>query len=196
VNISLRTEILSTVRIPLYVKVEGHHIPFMVTVLATSTGPLVEADREELDYGSVEVLKDVTQKLKIKNKSKIPAEYTAFTKLKESIWKVIQRHGVLQPDDEREIEVVCNADEVQKFQDTLHIIINNGVDLEVGLKAKGTGSTLFCRNNLETIDFGVEYTHQNITKEFFLENRGRKPMKIQWVRTTKLDKKKKQTDPK
>ena len=67
----------------------------MVTVLATSTGPLVEADRDELDYGSVEVLTDKTEKLRIKNKSKIPAEYTAFTKHKESIWKVIQRHGVL-----------------------------------------------------------------------------------------------------
>lgn len=84
----------------------------MLTVLATSTGPLVEADTEELDWGAVEVLTDSPKRLTIKNKSKIPAEYTAFTKQKESIWKVIQRHGVLQPDDERQIEVVCNADEV------------------------------------------------------------------------------------
>jgi len=118
----------------------------MVTVLATSTGPLVEADKDELDYENCEVLIDKSKTLRIRNKSKIPAEYTAFTKSKESIWKVIQRHGVLQPDDEREIEVVCNADEVQKFQDTLHIIINNGHDLEVALKAKGTGSTLYCKN--------------------------------------------------
>ena len=66
-SISLKTEILSTVRIPLYIKVEGHHIPFMVTVLATSTGPVVEADREELDYGNVEALKDYTEKLTIRN---------------------------------------------------------------------------------------------------------------------------------
>jgi len=189
VNIALKTETLGPVRIPLYVKVEGHHIPFMVTVLATSTGPTVEADRVELDYGNVEVLRDYTERLKITNKSRIPAEYTAFTKQQESIWKVIQRHGALQPDDEREIEVVCNADEVQKFQDTLHIIINNGVDLEVALRAKGTGSTLYCKDPLGTVDFGTEYTHQPVTKEFFLENRGRKPMKIQWVRTTKLDRK-------
>ena len=82
-------------RIPLYIKVEGHHIQFMVTVLATSTGPTVEADRVELDYGNVEVLKDFVKCLKIKNKSRIPAEYTAFTKQQESIWKVIQRHGAL-----------------------------------------------------------------------------------------------------
>jgi len=117
------------------------------------------ADKEELDYGSVEVLKDYTEKLMIKNKSEIPAEYTAFTKQKESIWKVVQRQGVLQPGDEREIEVMCNADEVMKFQDTLHIIINNGVDLEVALRAKGVGSTLFCQSSLSTVDFGTEYTH-------------------------------------
>jgi len=37
-----------------------------------------------------------------------------------------------------------------------------------------------------------------VVKEFFLENRGRKAMKIQWVRTTKLDRKnqKKQGDAK
>jgi hydrocephalus-inducing protein len=63
-----------------------------------------------------------------------------------------------------------------KFIDTLHIIINNGVDLEVVLRAKGIGSTLYCKTNLNNgVDFGTEYTHSNITKEFFLENRGRKP---------------------
>lgn len=115
VNIALRTEILQPVHIPLYIKVEGHHIPFMVTVHAAPRGPEVEPDREELDYGNVEALKDETRTLTIRNASQIPAEYTAFTKQKESIWKVIQRHGILQPGEKREIEVVCNADEVQKF---------------------------------------------------------------------------------
>jgi hydrocephalus-inducing protein len=56
----------------------------------------------------------------------------------------------------------------------LHIIINNGVDLEVKLQAKGVGSTLYCKDNLSTIDFGTEYTFTGVTKEYFLENRGRK----------------------
>ena len=161
----------------------------MVSILATSIGPIVSVNKTELEYNNVEVLKDYIEKIVIKNESKIPAEYTAFTKNKESVWKVIQRHGVLNPDEEKELEVVCNADEVQKFQDTLHIIINNGVDLEVALRAKGIGSTLYCKENLNVIDFGTEYTHSNITKEFFLENRGRKQMKIQWVRNMKLERK-------
>ena len=186
---TLKTEILSNIRIPLYIKVEGYHIPFMVTIMATSIGPIVSVNKTELEYDNVEVLKDYVQKLSIKNESKIPAEYTAFTKNKESVWKVIQRHGILNPDEEKELDVVCNADEVQKFQDTLHIIINNGLDLEVALRAKGVGSTLYCKENLNLIDFGTEYTFNNITKEFFLENRGRKQMKIQWVRNAKAERK-------
>jgi hydrocephalus-inducing protein len=69
--------------------------------------------------------------IKITNTSEIEAEYTAFTKQKESIWKVVQRHDVLKPGETKQIDVLCCADEVQKFTDTLHIIVSNGVDEEV-----------------------------------------------------------------
>jgi hydrocephalus-inducing protein len=80
INIALRTEILSAVRIPMYIKVEGHPIPFMVTILATSRGPEVTCDRTELEFAPVTALVDETRKVTIKNESQIPAEYTAFTK--------------------------------------------------------------------------------------------------------------------
>lgn len=195
VKVSLRTEILTKVHIPLYVKIEGYQVPTMVGVNADSRGPQVEANTQELDYGSVDVLEDVSKYLKIQNKSKIPAEYTAFTKQKESIWKVIERYGKLAPDEERDIEVVCLADEVMKFSDTLHIIINNGQDIEVALRAKGVGSTLYCKQlqpdpantmKVTEVNFGTKYTHQNVLEEYFLENRGRKTMSIEWARQTKL----------
>lgn len=116
-----------------------------MTLVAQSIGPIVEVDTEELDFGVIDVLKDVYKSVRISNKSKIDAEFTIFTKSKESIWKVVQRHGILKPGEERKIDVVCNADECQKFTDKLHIIINNGVDLEVFLQAKGSGHTLFCK---------------------------------------------------
>jgi hydrocephalus-inducing protein len=185
-QITLKTEMITNnVRIPMSIKIEGYHIPFMLNILANSTGPKVIIDHEELDFGSVDVLHDVIRPLKITNVSKIPAEYTAFTKNKVSVYKVIQRHGILQPDESKVLDVVCNADECQKFPDTLHIIINNGMDLEVGLKAKGIGTTLACKENLKEVNFGTKYTHSNETLEFFLENRGRKPQKISWSRVTK-----------
>jgi hydrocephalus-inducing protein len=168
-------------------------MPVLLNVMAESIGPIVKVDKADIDYGNVSVLRDYTERVSIKNESKIEAEYTAFTKLKESVWKVVQRHGILKPDETKVIEVVCNADEVQKFQDTLHVIINNGEDKEVNLRAKGIGHTLSCKalEDQGGVDFGTEYTHKNVPKQFFLENRGRKTMQISWVRQTKTDRKKK-----
>lgn len=155
-------------------KVDGHQIQFQLTVLATSIGPIVEVDRAELDFGTVTVLKDCSQQLKVTNTSDITAEYTAFTKQKNSIWRALQRHGFLEPKESRTIDVICNADECMRFVDTLHVVVNNGVDLEVALKARGQGSTLFCKDQLNVVQFGTELTHSSVTREFFLENRGRK----------------------
>ena len=200
----LQTEILGPVRTNFVVKLDGHNIPVMILILASSGGPDVKLDTQEIDFGSVEVLQKKSRFFTITNVGQIDAEYTAFTKNKDSIWKVVDRYGVIKAKQEKQINVVCIADEVQKFQDTLHIIVNNGVDVEVQLKARGTGSTLFCkeRNDAQpagqfkadapwNIDFGTEYTHKHVPRQFFLENRGRKPMKIMWVRTKQMQKKKK-----
>lgn len=88
-------------RTNLIVKLDGQHIPVMIVIVANSIGPIVSVDKTELDYGSVEVLRDYNQKIRIQNKSQIDAEYTAFTKNKESVWKVIQRHGILKPDEDK-----------------------------------------------------------------------------------------------
>jgi len=55
----------------------------------------------------------------------------------------------LKSDEEKTIEVVCNADDVTRFADTLYIVVNNGRDLEVALKARGNGSTLYCKEDLK-----------------------------------------------
>lgn len=89
INVSLRTEILGVIRVPLDIKLEGVPVPVRLQLLANSIGPIVAVDREDIDYGNVDVLKDYTEKIRIKNKSQIDAEFTAFTKNKESIWKVV-----------------------------------------------------------------------------------------------------------
>ena len=106
---------------------------------------------------------------------------------------MIERYGVIKAKEEKTITVSCIADEVMRFQDTLHIIVNNGMDVEVQLKAKGVGNTLFTRVDMKQIDFGTEYTYKQVPRQYFLENRGRKPMKIMWVRQN-IKQKKKPTD--
>jgi hypothetical protein len=58
VQVSLKTEILGQIRVPLDIKLEGVPVPVRIQLLAQSIGPIVKVDREEIDYGSVEVLKD------------------------------------------------------------------------------------------------------------------------------------------
>lgn len=128
-----------------------------------------------MDFGNVNVLKDYSEKILITNKSKIEADFHAFTKNKVSIFKPIQKHGVLQPSESMEIEVLCCADEATKVTDILHFVIKEGVDVDVVLKARGIGSTLFCKEDLTLIPFGIQYTYRKITKEIFVENKGRKP---------------------
>lgn len=56
------------------------------------------------------------------------------------------------------------------------------MDVDVVLKARGVGSTLFCKEDLNLIPFGIQYTHRKITKEIFVENKGRKPQKLTWTK--------------
>lgn len=43
---------------PLDIKLEGVPVPTRITLIANSIGPIVEVDRDEIDFGQVEVLKD------------------------------------------------------------------------------------------------------------------------------------------
>ena len=72
--------ILNRIRIPVYIKLEGTPMPVLLTLMAESIGPIVDVDKKEIDFNAVDVLKDVHEKLTIKNASQIDAEYTAFTK--------------------------------------------------------------------------------------------------------------------
>lgn len=69
INVSLKTEILGVIRVPLDIKLEGVPVPVRLQLLAFSIGPIVAVDREDIDYGNVDVLKDYYEKIRITNKS-------------------------------------------------------------------------------------------------------------------------------
>jgi hydrocephalus-inducing protein len=53
-------------------------------------------------------------------------------------------------------------------------VIREGVDVDVQLKAKGVGSTIFFKDDLNDVNFGVLYTCRSVNKDIFVENKGRK----------------------
>jgi hydrocephalus-inducing protein len=165
--------------------VSPSNIIHTVKLIAESVGPKVIVSEKELDFGPCVVLFDYPKKILISNQSSIEADFHAFTKNKISIFKPIQRHDILPPDKSMEIEIICTADDTVKFNDTLHIVIKEGLDVDVNLKARGTGTTLFCKEALNLINFGIQYTFRNQTKEIFLENKGRRAQRLTWARKAK-----------
>lgn len=85
--------------------------------------------------------------------------------------------------------MICNADDSCKFSDILHFVIKDGNDKDVVLKARGVGSTIYCAEDLENLNFGTIYTFKTEMKEIFIQNRGRKSQKIVW-QGKRVDKKK------
>ncbi len=70
------------------------------------------------------------------------------------------------------ITIVCNPDGQTKFNDILHFVVNQGSDIDIPLKAKGVGETIYSKIPLDVINFGVQYTHRMVPREFFIENKG------------------------
>ena len=184
IKITLIPQKAGHIRIPMHVKILGDNNgqPHMITLVAFCTGPIVAVLTPELDFGKVKVLEDYPMKVTLHNKSDIEAEYTAFTKNRNSCFRVVEKVGNLQPGEVREISVICCADECMGFNEILHVVVKEGDDVDVVLKARGTGTTAFCDTDIKVVDFGTIFTCRNHSKRFVIQNRGRKPQKLKWNR--------------
>ena len=184
IKITLTPQKAGPIRIPMHVKILGDNNgqPHMITLVANCTGPIVAVLTPELDFGKVKVLEDYPLKVTLHNKSDIEAEYTAFTKNRNSCFRVVEKVGNLKPGEVRDISVICCADECIAFNEILHIVVKEGEDVDVVLKARGTGTTAYCEQDLKVVDFGIIFTCRNHTKRYTIQNRGRKPQKLKWNR--------------
>lgn len=61
----------------------------------------------------------------------------------------------MKPEEQMDIEVICSADDANRFMDVLHFVIKEGVDIDVNLRARGIGSTCFCKEDLTNVNFGT-----------------------------------------
>ena len=190
-TVTLKTNKLGEITLPISISIVGNaSSPHTINITANSVGPEVELDAKELDFGNVEVLTDKSQKITITNRSLIEADFHAFTKQSPSIFKPLQKHAILKPQESMSVEVICNPDDAIRFQDTLHFVIKEGAGVDVILKAKGVGSTIFCKDDLKSINFDTQYTFRAVSKEIFIENKGRKEQTLHWQRKKPVEKKK------
>ena len=102
---------------------------------------------------------------------------------------MLLKHGQLKPWEELSIEIVCCADEANRLTDTLHFIIKEGKDVDVALKARSAGHTIFWKDNLDHLDFGVLYTHRSKINNILIENKGNQSQLLQWSKREENKKK-------
>jgi len=91
ISVCLTTKKLGDINLPLSINIVGSNngLPHVITIIASSIGPIVEVEKKKIEFGKVDVLKDYSEKIKITNKSKIEADFHVFTKNRVSIFKPI-----------------------------------------------------------------------------------------------------------
>jgi hypothetical protein len=156
-------------------------------VQAVVVGPKVVASMEEMHFGKVQCLVDVARTLSLHNASLIPAPFKTFIKTTRSKFKVDVLEGVLAPDERVTLTIVANLDDALPHKDELHVVVTDGDNLAVILKAVGTGTTLHCDHDVSTVDFGHVFTSNVCEQSFVMENKGRRVQSIQWINATLRD---------
>ena len=194
-TVKLEAETRGPITVPLYISVSSKVAQERILVKADVLGPQVMVDKQMIDFKEVMVLEKTRDKFTVHNNSEISAKYTAFTREKFSIFQVEQRTGVLQPDEKKELTVVCCPDDAQTFNDVLYIDICDGLHSEVKLTAKAMGTSIRVpgyeseyvevnnkRITMYKVPFGTQYINYEAIKTINVENRGKRRQIIKFDR--------------
>ncbi|GMF21897.1 unnamed protein product [Phytophthora lilii] len=185
VEISLSCEKLGSIRLPMVVTVPGStDLPLSVTLSATGSGPKVELDQPELNWGNCTCLVDHERILRMTNVSLIPASYKTFIRNARSKFQIDRKEGVLMAGESLEFVLVANLDDTIVFKDQLHILITEGDNLVVPLSIRGTGTTMWSPSELRVIDFSHQMTSKECEWSCTLENKGKRVQVLTWVNKT------------
>lgn len=84
INVTLEAKMLDEFRLPMRIEVLGNEAKAStLNIIVFSHGPevdVIDPPNKILDFGTVEVLEDFEQTITLYNKSKIDAEFHAFTR--------------------------------------------------------------------------------------------------------------------
>ncbi|KAL3657260.1 hypothetical protein V7S43_017769 [Phytophthora oleae] len=185
VEISLSCEKLGSIRLPMVVTVPGStDLPLSVTLSATGSGPKVELDQPEINWGNCTCLVDHERILRMTNASLIPAVYKTFIRNARSKFQIDKKEGVLKAGETLDFVLVANLDDTVVFKDQLHILITEGDNLVVPLIIRGTGTTMWSPSELRVIDFNHQMTSKECEWSCTLENKGKRVQVLTWVNKT------------
>ena len=90
------------------------------------------------------------------------------------------RESVLAPNQSMELNAIACLDDTTNHKDQVHIAVAEGETVVVPVSARGTGTTIFCHERLEEMDFGSQFSSTIFERKVTLENKGRRPQTLKW----------------
>lgn len=188
IQITLACEKLGRINLPVHVRISGSEgPPLLATLQAMSVGPCVEPSKPEVNWGKIPCLEDIVEELELHNNSLIPAPFKTFIKSARSKFAVDIKEGVLAPDERLTLRLIAHLDDTTNHKDQLHVLVTEGENLIVPLKARGVGTTVHCDAEISVLDFGSQFTSTTCERTVMLENKGRRAQTLTWVNVTCRD---------
>jgi len=185
VKVRLVVDKLGQAKVPIAVTVAGSlEPPLQAALNFNCIGPRVLVEKPEVKWGNIECLKHEVRSLRITNDSPIPASMNFFLKMGRSRYDISIREAVLDPNQFIDLEINANVDDTTIHKDELHIIVTDSDNIMVPLSARGTGTTMYCSQDIQIIDFGPQLTNNSFERRFTLENKGRRPQQLRWYNET------------
>ncbi|XP_077372587.1 hydrocephalus-inducing protein homolog [Festucalex cinctus] len=168
----------------LYIALFGSIYPPLEVVLScTGRGPIVhlQCQSQQLEFGKIPVLTDITKTIPLFNQAPIPAYFTASMSQQKSPWRVEPSEGEVPPQGHLELKIVANLKDTLLFQDKLDISIQGSQRHTVVLTATGTGTTIVTDKPLQpNLDLGIHFSHGSCEFTFKVTNYGQRMHRLYW----------------
>nr|XP_025038877.1 hydrocephalus-inducing protein-like [Pelodiscus sinensis] len=155
--------------------------PLKIYLVTVGEGPVVYVDPDQIDFGSIRVLKDASRTLHLSNQTVIPAPFRAQMAHSHA-WRIEPSEGVLPPEAEVSLTLIANLDDTVKFQDQVHLFIQNSNTYVIPVQAVGIGTTIVTDKPFApAINLGPHFSLDPCCYRFKITNRGRRTHQLYWV---------------
>ncbi|NWI09406.1 HYDIN protein, partial [Crypturellus soui] len=156
--------------------------PLKIHLVSTGEGPVVYVHPNKIDFGNIQVLRDVSRTLRLSNQSVIPASFWAQMADKCSRWRIEPSEGVVPPKTEVFVSLIANLDDTEKFKDMVNLAIENNSTYEIPVQAVGTGTTIVTDKPFAPeLDLGPHFSQEPCCYRFRIANRGRRTHQLYWT---------------
>ncbi|XP_068025997.1 hydrocephalus-inducing protein-like [Melanerpes formicivorus] len=157
----------------------GH--PLEIHLVSIGQGPVVSVQPQEINFGSIPVLQDVSRSLQLCNQSPIPAAFQAEVAGRGCCWRVEPSQGVIPAEGQVSVSVTAQLDDTGQFQAEVQLLVEHSRGYGIPVRALGVGSTIVLDRPLAPqLSLGTRFSLAPCCYSFQVTNRGRRSQRLYW----------------